>query len=108
MHFLDEFAERAKNYIAQSNINPVFPVEAAILNLKMFDTELQQESINAHEVLAFLDDIGSPATVKSTGGRYFGFVTGGSLPAAMSAKLMASVWDQNSCLTVMSPISSAI
>ncbi len=64
--------------------------------------------MDAAEVLALLDDIGSPATVKTTGGRYFGFVVGGSLPAAMSAKLLATVWDQNAGLTVMSPVASKL
>src|SRR5207237_51684 len=108
MHFIDHFAGRAKSYLEQSNDHPVYPREAAIRNLEKFDTQLQQDSIDAGDVLALLDDIGSPATVKSTGGRYFGFVTGGSLPAALIAKLLASIWDQNGCLTVMSPVSSAL
>ena len=33
--------------------------------------------------LALLDNIDSPATVATTGGRYLGFVIGGALPAAL-------------------------
>ncbi len=108
MHFIDEFATIAKNYIDKIHEDPVYPYKNVIDNLKQLDELLQYESTDTNAVLHLLNELGSPATVKSTGGRYFGFVTGGSLPAAMSAKLLATVWDQNGALTVMSPIASAI
>ena len=55
-----------------------------------------------------LDEFGSPATVATTGGRYFGFVTGGALPAAVGANWLAGVWDQNASLRVMSPIAAEL
>lgn len=106
MKAIDDFAARAKNYLSYANDNPVFPSEQAINGLEKLNTPLQDNPMAAAEVLALLDEVGSPATVKSTGGRYYGFVTGGSLPAAMSAKLLSVVWDQNAALAVMSPIAS--
>jgi len=50
--------------------------------------------------------VGSAAAVKSTGGRYFGFVNGGTEPVAVAASLLATGWDQNTALPVMSPIAS--
>src|SRR5579871_2160429 len=106
MEWIDDLAQMAKDYLAKNPSARVYPEATAIRQLDRFDIPLQREPIDARKVLALLYETGSPATVRSTGGRYYGFVTGGSLPAAMGAKLLSTVWDQNAALTVMSPLAS--
>ncbi len=53
-----------------------------------------------------LDEIGSPATIANMGGRFFGGVVGGALPASVAAHCLADAWDQNACLFDFSPVSA--
>jgi glutamate/tyrosine decarboxylase-like PLP-dependent enzyme len=108
MHLMDEFSEKAKNYLSGTDGSRVYPSGSAIQALQHLNSPLQENPLEASEVLSLLDTYGSPATVRSTGGRYFGFVIGGSLPAAMCAKLLATIWDQNAGLSVASPVASLL
>ena len=49
-----------------------------------------------------------PGLVATTGPRYFGFVTGGALPATVAAEWLTATWDQNAGLYVMSPAASVV
>ena len=67
--------------------------------------EGSDEPIRVIEHLAAAADPGIVATV---GPRYFGFVTGGAVPVTVAADWLASVWDQNGALYVMSPAVAVI
>jgi glutamate/tyrosine decarboxylase-like PLP-dependent enzyme len=57
-------------------------------------------------VLKLLDEAGSPATVASMGGRFFGGVIGGAFPVSVAAHWLADAWDQNACLFDISPVAA--
>jgi glutamate/tyrosine decarboxylase-like PLP-dependent enzyme len=57
-------------------------------------------------ILKSLHQAGSPATMATMGGRFFGGVIGGSLPITVAAHWLADAWDQNACLFEISPISA--
>lgn len=91
-------------YLDQKETMPVFPSAASVEALAGFDQSFPENFGNPQEILLNLHQMGSPATVVQTGGRYFGFVCGSATPVAMAAKWLADVWDQNPALFVMSPV----
>src|SRR5271155_947269 len=60
----------------------------------------------ADRVLKSLHEAGSPATMATMGGRFFGGVIGGSLPITVAAHWLADAWDQNACLYDISPVAA--
>jgi glutamate/tyrosine decarboxylase-like PLP-dependent enzyme len=105
---LKSTAERAARYLGALNNRAVGPTVQAREGLARLDEALPEQPTDPEAVISLLDEIGSPATVASAGGRYFGFVVGGSLPAALAANWLAGAWDQNAGLAVLSPTAARL
>lgn len=102
-NLLQTTATRAIDYLEGLDTRSVAPTAEAIARLDRFDEPLPDHLTDPETVLQLLDEIGSPATIGMAGARFFGFVIGGSLPAALAANWLASAWDQNSALYRVTP-----
>jgi len=101
-------AERAQQYVSAAGQRRVAPSEADVAALAELHEPFPSLPSDPSEVISKLDELGSRATVTTTGGRYFGFVNGGMLPAALAANWLAGAWNQNAALRVMSPVASEL
>src|SRR5690349_20668098 len=94
---LGDAARRAIRYLEELPNRRVYPSRDDLSRLAELGGMLPEDPQSPAKILAELDDVGSRATVASAGGRYFGFVTGGALPATVAANWIAAAWDQNAC-----------
>jgi glutamate/tyrosine decarboxylase-like PLP-dependent enzyme len=101
-------AARAWRYLQSLNERGVAPTPEAVQHLSRLDEPLPDAPTDDETVIALLDEIGSPATMASAGSRFFGFVIGGALPAALAANWLAGAWDQNAGIVAASPIAAKL
>jgi len=103
---LTEASTRAQRYLQTIRDRHAGVTEEALSKLPTLGGSLPAQGEDPLSVLRWLDEIGSPATVASMGGRFFGGVIGGALPASVAAHWLADAWDQNACLFDFSPVAA--
>lgn len=105
---LDEVRAHALDWLTGLPDRPVRPSADVKACLDALDRELPEHGEDARATLAALVAAVGPGLMASPGPRFFGWVTGGSVPAAMAADLMAVVWDQNAVLSEAAPAATAV
>ncbi|HEY8871343.1 MAG TPA: pyridoxal-dependent decarboxylase [Candidatus Limnocylindrales bacterium] len=101
-------AELAIDYLAGVDERPVgIPAQPAEVR-RPLDVELTEGGEDPLAVVESFAAAAEPGLVATAGPRYFGFVIGGSEPAAVAADWLTSAWDQNAGLFVSSPAAAAV
>jgi len=99
---------QACEYMEGAAERRVFPDDTALAGLAAFDEPLPEAPGAPKDMVRLLHGAGSPATVASTGGRYFGLVVGGVFPPVVAAKWLADAWDQCAALHASSPVAAKL
>lgn len=105
---LTRVASSARSYLDGIQDRSVAPTPEAVARLDELCTSLPENGMEVQEILNTLVTVVGPATVANAGRRYFGFVNGGCLPAALAASWLVDAWDQNGYLYAMSPPAAVI
>jgi glutamate/tyrosine decarboxylase-like PLP-dependent enzyme len=101
-------ADRAINYLTALSGRPVAVAPDAVAALDALAMPLPDDPTDPTSVLQVLDETVSAATTAMAGPRFFGFVVGGSLPAALAANWLAGAWDQKTAFRSVAPGTSRL
>ena len=105
---LELTASIAADYVESLGDRRVFPDVTPEELRAALGGPLPEEPLDAREVVTELAAAAEPGVVAMGSGRYFGFVIGGALPAALAADWLTSAWDQNAGLYVAGPSASIV
>ena len=101
-------AEIAADYVESLDERRVFPDVTPEQLREVLGGPLPEEPLDPAQVVVELAEHAGPGVVATGSGRYFGFVIGGGLPAALAADWLTSAWDQNAGLYAAGPSASIV
>lgn len=105
---LGHAAEHARAWLEALPSRAVRPSTTADQAAEAFGGPLPAAGMEPQEVIDFLARTAEPGLMAMQSGRFFGWVIGGTLPAAMAADWLVSAWDQNSGLRFATPATAGI
>lgn len=101
-------ARHARAWLESQDTRPVGPRTTAAGLAADFGGRLPRVGMPAAEVVDYLATKAEPGLMAMPSGRFFGWVIGGTLPAALAADWLVSAWDQNAVLRFATPATAAI
>jgi glutamate/tyrosine decarboxylase-like PLP-dependent enzyme len=105
---LDRAREHALAWLASLPTRQVAPSATSDEIEAGLPATLADDPLDAAAVVDELVRIAEPGLMAMPSGRFFGWVIGGTLPAALAADWLVSSWDQNAVLRYASPSMAAI
>jgi glutamate/tyrosine decarboxylase-like PLP-dependent enzyme len=105
---LDRATARSMEWIESLPTRPVAPSANVDAMKRVFGRPLQDEELDPVDVVEELATLAEPGLMAMPSGRFFGWVIGGTLPAALGADVLVSSWDQNAGMRYASPSTAAI
>jgi glutamate/tyrosine decarboxylase-like PLP-dependent enzyme len=99
-------AEIAADYLESLDERPVFPATPVEELAAALGGPLPAGPTDPLEVVEALARAIEPGVVATAGPRYFGYVTGGALPATVAADWLTATWDQVAAFGVLGPSAS--
>ncbi|GHG56196.1 aspartate aminotransferase family protein [Sinomonas cellulolyticus] len=104
---LSRAAGHARRWLAGVPTRHVAPRATADSLAEVFGGALPAEGLDPAETIDLLASAAEPGLTAMGSGRFYGFVIGGTLPAAMAADWLVSAWDQNAGLRFATPAAVA-
>ncbi|MFC7789748.1 pyridoxal phosphate-dependent decarboxylase family protein [Microbacterium sp. MAHUQ-60] len=105
---LDAAHRRASEFLRGVDDRPVWPRAGLDAMLAAFGGPLSEDGAEPAAVIEEIASRAEPGLVAIPGGRFFGFVIGGTHPAALGADWLVSAWDQNSGSATLTPATVAM
>ncbi|HET9996824.1 MAG TPA: pyridoxal-dependent decarboxylase [Nocardioides sp.] len=105
---LSRAEELAQEFLTGLGSRPVWPRATFEEMLAVFDGPLPESGADPLAVVEELARNAEAGLVGTAGPRFFGFVIGGSMPAALGADVLTSTWDQNAGLNSLTPAAAAV
>jgi glutamate/tyrosine decarboxylase-like PLP-dependent enzyme len=105
---LETTTSLALSYLEELDNNPVSAAADLATLRDRLAQPLATEGIPADQVIARLAEQVSGGLTGSAGGRFFAWVVGGSLPAALAADWLTAAWDQNASLYAAGPAAAVV
>jgi glutamate/tyrosine decarboxylase-like PLP-dependent enzyme len=105
---LERTAAYAARYLARLDERPV-AAQASVAELRAaLARPLGEAGLKPEQVIDELVATVEPGLLATSGGRFFGWVIGGTLPAALAADWLTSTWDQNAAIVATSPAAAVV